>query len=126
MGTEALSRGRLAVGLAASTGLLGCKDQKMAAETPAASLPAAESAHADEPAHEPLPRRVHLAKEVIAGSKIKTAKVAREPLAVVLELPGRSPRIRIAPRASRRRSRGGSSACSSPRGPRSRRATCSR
>jgi membrane fusion protein, heavy metal efflux system len=75
-------------GLAVSAGLLGCKEQKMEAETPAASLPAAESAHADEPAHEPLPRRVHLAKEVIAGSKIKTAKVAREALAVVLELPG--------------------------------------
>ncbi len=74
--------------LAASTWLLGCKEKKTAVETPAASPPSAESAHADEPAHEPLPRRVHLAKEVIAASKIKTAPVVREALEVVLELPG--------------------------------------
>jgi len=70
---------------AASAALLGCKENKSAAPAPP---PLAESAHADEPAHEELPRRVHLTAEVIAAARITTAKVAREPLAIVLELPG--------------------------------------
>ena len=80
--------GALLCVLAASPWLTGCKEQKTAAEAPAATPPTAESAHADEPAHEELPKRVHLTKEVIAGAKITTAPVVREALETVLELPG--------------------------------------
>ncbi|MEP7124360.1 MAG: efflux RND transporter periplasmic adaptor subunit [Byssovorax sp.] len=73
--------------LAASAWLVGCKDHPTAA-APAPSPSTAESAHADEPEHDELPKRVHLTKEVIAGAKIKTARVVREALATVLELPG--------------------------------------
>jgi cobalt-zinc-cadmium efflux system membrane fusion protein len=68
--------------------LVGCKEHKSAGEAPSPAPTAAESAHADEPAHEEIPRRVHLAKEVIAAAKIKTAPVAREALETVIELPG--------------------------------------
>jgi cobalt-zinc-cadmium efflux system membrane fusion protein len=44
--------------------------------------------HADEPAHEELPKRVHLTPEVIASAKIKSAPASREVLEAVLELPG--------------------------------------
>ena len=71
--------------LASSAALVGCKEKKGADVAPP---PAAESAHADEPAHEELPRRVHLTAEVIIAAKIATAKVAREALEMVLELPG--------------------------------------
>jgi membrane fusion protein, heavy metal efflux system len=74
--------------LAASAWMAGCKEHTTAAEAPPAAPAMVESAHADEPAHEELPKRVHLAKEVIEGAKIKTAPVVREALATVLELPG--------------------------------------
>jgi cobalt-zinc-cadmium efflux system membrane fusion protein len=65
---------------------MGCKDHATAPEAPAAAP--STSAHADEPAHEEIPKRVHLTKEVIAAAKITTAPVAREALEAVLELPG--------------------------------------
>lgn len=46
------------------------------------------SAHRDEPEHEDLPKRVRLAKDVIADAKIQTAPVTKEVLAVTLTLPG--------------------------------------
>ena len=45
-------------------------------------------AHADEPKHEELPKRVHLTKEVIADAKLKSTPVVKEPLAPTLLLPG--------------------------------------
>jgi len=45
-------------------------------------------AHADEPKHEELPKRVRLTKEVIADAKLKSTPVVREPLAPTLLLPG--------------------------------------
>src|SRR5262245_22846976 len=48
----------------------------------------AESKHKDEAEHQELPKRVHLAPEVITAAKIETAPVTRELLETVLELPG--------------------------------------
>ena len=44
--------------------------------------------HVDEPAHEELPKRVRLSKEVIADAKIQTAPAMKELLASTLSLPG--------------------------------------
>src|SRR5262245_43871542 len=44
--------------------------------------------HKDEAEHKELPKRVHLAPEIITAAKIKTAPVTRELLQTVLELPG--------------------------------------
>jgi len=44
--------------------------------------------HIDEPAHEELPKRVRLPKDVIADAKIRTAPVVKENLAATLTLPG--------------------------------------
>ena len=60
-------------------------------ETPrvAASEHEAEGdAHADEPKHEELPRRVHLTKQVIEDAKIKSVRATKEVLAETLLLPG--------------------------------------
>ncbi len=48
----------------------------------------AASAHADEPEHEGLPKRVRLTQKVIAAAKIVTAPVAKEVLSTTLSLPG--------------------------------------
>ena len=45
-------------------------------------------AHADEPKHEELPKRVRLTKQVIADAKVKTAAVVKEVLAPTIALPG--------------------------------------
>src|SRR6185436_7102786 len=50
--------------------------------------PAAPEAHADEPEHEELPKRVRMSRKVIESAKIRWAPVARERLDVVLDLPG--------------------------------------
>jgi cobalt-zinc-cadmium efflux system membrane fusion protein len=70
--------------------LLGCEEKAHQAPTSSAAPRVAESAeaHADEPEHEELPKRVHLSKEVIEAAKISTAEVAREALHAVIELPG--------------------------------------
>jgi cobalt-zinc-cadmium efflux system membrane fusion protein len=48
----------------------------------------APSAHADEPAHPALPKRVRLEPSVVVSAKITTAPVVRAVLAVTTELPG--------------------------------------
>jgi membrane fusion protein, heavy metal efflux system len=64
----------------------GCSKGDAAPSAPRADPKAAE--HKDEPAHEALPKKVHLGQAVIAAAKIKTAPVAREVLDTALSLPG--------------------------------------
>jgi cobalt-zinc-cadmium efflux system membrane fusion protein len=65
----------------------GCKRAEERAERPVEAPPVA-SAHADEPEHEELPRRVRLTDQVIADARIETAPVGRERLAATLTLHG--------------------------------------
>lgn len=67
--------------------LAGCaKKPAEPADAPRDAKGAAE--HKDEAEHEELPKKVQLTAEVIAAAKIRTAKVTREALETVLELPG--------------------------------------
>lgn len=50
--------------------------------------PPSPSSHADEPEHAELPSKVRLSEKVISEAKIRTAPSTREPLAVMLSLPG--------------------------------------
>jgi membrane fusion protein, heavy metal efflux system len=61
--------------------------ENSAKEKPGATA-AAPCEHLDEPAHEELPKRVRLSKEVIADAKIRTAPAVKELLASTLTLPG--------------------------------------
>ena len=64
-------------------------DSAKAATEAAGAAPAGSAhEHVDEPAHDELPKRVRLSKDVIADAKIRTAPVARESLAATLTLPG--------------------------------------
>ncbi len=74
---------------------LGCKGsaeppaQRAHEESVAGEGKASEPAdHADEPAHEELPKRVRLTGEVIEHAGIRTAAVGREVLAITVALPG--------------------------------------
>ncbi|MEY2934311.1 MAG: hypothetical protein RL033_5060 [Pseudomonadota bacterium] len=57
---------------------------------PAAHAPGADHdhEHADEPAHEELPRHIRLSEEVVRDANIQTAPVRKEVLAITLALPG--------------------------------------
>lgn len=68
--------------------LLGVACSRKEPEKPKEKEPEQAGAHADEPKHDELPRRVRLTKEVIAAAKIKDAPVGREMLAQTLLLPG--------------------------------------
>src|SRR5262249_46552353 len=64
--------------------LAACRKHAPTAEADARD----ESAHSDEPAHEGLPKRVHLASNVIEAAGIRTEPAARAALASAIELPG--------------------------------------
>ncbi|HMJ51382.1 MAG TPA: efflux RND transporter periplasmic adaptor subunit [Polyangiaceae bacterium] len=80
--------------IAAHYFLVSCKTETRDTRPPpeASSVAAAPDAggheHTDEPAHEELPKRVRLSKDVIADAKIRTAPVVKENLAATLTLPG--------------------------------------
>ena len=61
--------------------------EKQPKQEPAASA-AVPGEHVDEPAHEELPKRVRLSKDVIADAKIRTVPATKEMLASTLSLPG--------------------------------------
>jgi cobalt-zinc-cadmium efflux system membrane fusion protein len=82
-------RGRLASALVLSFAVLGCPSQSsppppLRDEAAAAPVDAAPAAHD----HATLPRRVHLAADVITAARIACAKVTREALAATVPLPG--------------------------------------
>lgn len=66
----------------------GCSPTNAADAPKKEEAPVVKAAHSDEDKHEELPRRVRLADDVVAAAKIKTARVAREPLAASVDLPG--------------------------------------
>lgn len=66
----------------------GCSRPNAADAPKKEEPPVVKAAHSDEDKHEELPRRVSLAKDVVAAAKIKTARVAREPFAASVDLPG--------------------------------------
>lgn len=77
----------LAIVIAASVTGVGCsrsKPQENGKVSPAPS----SSAHADEPEHEELPKKVRLDPDAVRDAGIKTAPVARERLVPTVVLPG--------------------------------------
>lgn len=88
---------RLALLLALALAAAGCRDAAAGgAPTAEVSPKAVESrkgedggvAHADEPEHEELPKRVRLSAKVIADAKIRTERAALRELAATVNLPG--------------------------------------
>lgn len=87
---SAIAGASLAVGCRAA----GTVDTR-AAEAPKPAEPKAAEPkpgggddHADEPEHEPLPKRVRLSPKVVADARIKTERVARTALGATVVLPG--------------------------------------
>lgn len=74
--------------LYAALGGGACTKPSEKREGPAPSSSAKQADHADEAAHDALPKRVRLEPQVIADAKIKTAPVTREVLAATIDLPG--------------------------------------
>lgn len=70
--------------IALALGASACTKSKA---EPVEAKPASEE-HADEPAHEELPRKVRLSAEVARAAHVETAPVGKEVLAVTLALPG--------------------------------------
>ena len=92
-----MNRAPLAIVLALALALAGAcskEGRKQSSARPnesneKAGAPEAEpKEHVDEPAHEELPKRVRLTKEVIADAKIETTPVRKELLPSTLSLPG--------------------------------------
>lgn len=82
---------RLARSIVIFVVVTGCSRTRAPSETRDEQRPgpaASSSAHADEPAHEALPKRVRLDPAVIRDAQIKTAPAAREVLAASIDLPG--------------------------------------
>lgn len=75
-----------ALAVSAPIGCVGCKEQSPHAVE--AREVASAAPHADEATHDELPKRVHLTPEVIEAAKIKSVRIGKEVLDLVLELPG--------------------------------------
>jgi cobalt-zinc-cadmium efflux system membrane fusion protein len=80
---------RLLLSIAALLALVGCPKNKNAASEGTESQPAPKAdAHADEPEHEGIPKRVRVTPAVIKDARIATTPVVKESLAVTLSVPG--------------------------------------
>ncbi len=77
---------QLIIFLVCAGSLLGCP--RRGGEHEVDEKKPAQDAHADEPEHGGLPKRVRLAPDVVAAAGIKTQVAARDRLASATDLPG--------------------------------------